>query len=173
MSHGEIPHFSSIWGYLWIPRPQNGLGMTRNCIFSQPVKPGRTRIGGGRETGAPIKGPDQKHRDAKGAHRGAENAQPFEAPFVPQGKQGKQAAAIREREGAAEAGPYTHQKTGAAPIKRFGVQKTHKQRPYNGPGPTYDIGEKKLCRNRKKRIHGAGINLFVCMEAWERRCVLI
>jgi hypothetical protein len=28
ISHGEIPYFSSIWGYLWIPRPQIGLGMT-------------------------------------------------------------------------------------------------------------------------------------------------
>jgi hypothetical protein len=79
--------------------------------------------------------PDQEHR-------GAENAQPFAA-------QDEQAAAIREREGAAEAGPY------------------------KGAGPTYDIGEKKLYRNRKKRVHGAGIDLFVWMEAWGRRCVLI
>jgi hypothetical protein len=28
-SQGENPYFSGIWGHLWIPRPQSGLGMTK------------------------------------------------------------------------------------------------------------------------------------------------
>ncbi len=99
--------------------------MTRNCVFPQTVKPGaykkRWRARDGRseqrpyekrraEKGAPIKniGSDTGHRTPKGG--GAENAQPFEAPFaapfVPLGKQDKQAAPLRETEGAAKAGPY-------------------------------------------------------------------
>ena len=90
------------------------LGMTRNCIFPQTVKPGaykkRWRARDGRseqrpyekrraEKGAPIKniGSDTGHRTPKGG--GAENARPFEA-------QAKQAAPLRETEGAAKAGPY-------------------------------------------------------------------
>ena len=157
--------------------------MTRNCIFPQTVEPGaykkRWRARDGRseqrpyekrraEKGAPIKniGSDTGHRTPKGG--GAENARPFEA-------QAKQAAPLRETEGAAKAGPYMERwrARDGRPDKKIGVQKTHKQRPYKGPGPTYDIGEKKLCRNRKKRIHGGGIDLFVWMEAWERKRVLI
>ncbi len=157
--------------------------MTRNCIFPQTVKPGaykkRWRARDGRseqrpyekrraEKGAPIKniGSDTGHRTPKGG--GAENARPFEA-------QANQAAPLRETRALLKPAPTWNgggRETGA-PIKRIGVQKTHKQRPYKGPGPTYDIGEKKLCRNRKKRIHGGGIDLFVWMEAWERKRVLI
>jgi hypothetical protein len=40
-----------------ILRRQNGLGMTRKCIFPLTVGPGRTRIGGGREAGAASSAP--------------------------------------------------------------------------------------------------------------------
>jgi hypothetical protein len=50
ISPGEIPYFSSIWGYLWIPRPQNGLGMTPKYIFPQAVKAATAAQG----TGTPL-----------------------------------------------------------------------------------------------------------------------
>jgi hypothetical protein len=44
ISHGEIPYFSSIWGYLWIPRPQNGLGMTAGA-WATAKKEGAAKAG--------------------------------------------------------------------------------------------------------------------------------
>ena len=156
--------------------------MTRNCIFPQTVEPGaykkRWRARDGRseqrpyekrraEKGAPIKniGSDTGHRTPKGG--GAENARPFEA-------QAKQAAPLRETEGAAKAGPYMERwrARDGAPIKKSGCKKRTSSAPTKDQAQL-DIGEKKLCRNRKKRIHGGGIDLFVWMEAWERKRVLI
>jgi hypothetical protein len=42
--HRENPHFSSIWGYLWIPRPQIGLGMTAGA-WATAKKEGAAKAG--------------------------------------------------------------------------------------------------------------------------------
>ena len=90
-----------------------------HSVFFCPIKPGAAEAGPytHQKPGAPIKGPDQSHRDAKGAHRGAENAQ---------------AAPLREtvdgRRARLKPAP-THTKSRAprskVPIKAIGMRKAH------------------------------------------------
>jgi hypothetical protein len=64
---------------------------------SQPERntnpPGLHEFGPRKKPGAPIESPDQNHRDAKGAHRGAESAQPGVAVLLE--TRAQQAAPLR------------------------------------------------------------------------------